>query len=64
MCIWLQVDTYEIVFGQPNERNKPIVGQLNVVILFAKYCVYTCKKKDNNMSSFEFRIECHNQLKY
>ena len=34
--MWFQVDTYEIIFGIPNERNETIVNQLNYIILLGK----------------------------
>ena len=34
--LWFQVDTYEILFGIPNERGELAVNQLNYMILIAK----------------------------
>jgi hypothetical protein len=42
---WFQVDTYEIIFGIPNERSEIIVNQLNYIILLGKYFIY--KKRRN-----------------
>jgi hypothetical protein len=37
---WFQVETYEIIFGIPNERSETIVNQLNYIILLGKYYIY------------------------
>ena len=60
--VWFQVDTYEIIFGIPNERNEAIVNQLNFIILIAKYYIYRCKKADKTTEVYEFLLECRNQM--
>jgi hypothetical protein len=44
--VWFQVDTYELLFGVPNEKNEPIVNQINFIILYGKYYIYKNKKKN------------------
>jgi hypothetical protein len=63
---WFQIDTYEIIFGIPNERDEPVVNQINFFILLAKYYIYVCKKKEVKLDEYEFIIECKNriQIKY
>ena len=58
------VDTSEILFGIPNERDEPIVNQLNVVILYGKYHVYRCKKDKVHihLHTHAFLLECHKQI--
>jgi hypothetical protein len=60
--VWFQVDTYEIIFGIPNEFNEPIVNQINFIILYGKYYVYRNKKKNKAMHLYEFLLDCKNQL--
>ena len=38
--VLLQVDTYKIVFGIPNERNGNIVNQLNYFIIIKTYYIW------------------------
>jgi hypothetical protein len=52
MQVWFQVDLYEIIFGIPNEFNEAIVNQINYVILYAKYYIYTEIRKKKNLCTF------------
>jgi hypothetical protein len=45
---WFQIETYDIIFGIPNERYETIINQLNYVILIAKYYIYKKKEKITN----------------
>jgi hypothetical protein len=60
--VWLHIDTYEVLFGIPNELNDAIINQLNFLILYGKYYVYKCKKKDNTPQLHEYLIECKKQM--
>ena len=59
---WFHVDTYEILFGIPNERNETIINQLNYIILIAKYYIYIQKQKNMLLDLYEFLLECKNRL--
>jgi hypothetical protein len=60
--IWFDIDTYEIVFGIPNERDENLVNQLNFYILFGKYYIYNQKKKEKPLILFEFLKDCRKQI--
>jgi hypothetical protein len=60
--VWLQVETHEVLFGIPNERNEPIINQINFLILYGKYYIYKCKKKGTPLQLYELLLECKNQL--
>ena len=60
--VWFQVDTYEIIFGIPNEFNEALVNQMNFMILYGKYYVYRKKKKSKALHLYEFLLDCKNQL--
>jgi hypothetical protein len=62
MEAWFQLDTYEIIFGVPNEFNEPIVNQVNFIILYGKYYIYRNKKKNKPMHLYEFLLDCKNQM--
>jgi hypothetical protein len=62
METWFQVNTYEIIFGIPNEFNEPIVNQINFIILYGKYYIYRNKKKEKPMHLYEFLLDCKNQI--
>ena len=59
---WFHVDTYEILFGIPNEGNEIIINQLNYVILMAKYYIYCQKQKNKTLDVYEFLLDCKNRL--
>ena len=56
------IETYEIIFGIPNERDEVIIRQLNYFILMAKYFIYKAKKKDKPLHVYEFLLDCKNRL--
>jgi hypothetical protein len=58
---WFQVETYEIIFSIPNERNETVVNQLSYILL-GKYYVYKKKKKQEILHVYKFLLECRNQL--
>jgi hypothetical protein len=60
--VWLQVDTYEVLFGIPNENNEPIINQINFIILYGKYYINRCKKTETKMHLYEFLLECKKQM--
>jgi hypothetical protein len=60
--VWLQVDLHEILFGVPNERNEPIINQINFLILYGKYYIYKGKKALNTLHLYEFLLECKKQM--
>jgi hypothetical protein len=62
MEAWFQVNTYEIIFGVPNEFNEPIVNQINFIILSGKYYIYRNKKKNKPLHLYEFLLDCKNQM--
>ena len=59
-----QIDTYEIIFGVPNERDEPLVNQINFIILYGKFYIYQNKKKGKKLDLYEFLLECKNQIIY
>jgi hypothetical protein len=61
--IWFSIDTYEIIFGIPNERDEAIVNQLKKIILYGKYYIYGSKKKETELNLYEFLMELRKQLK-
>jgi hypothetical protein len=62
METWFEINTYEIIFGVPNEFNEPIVNQINFIILYGKYYIYRNKKKNLPLHLYEFLLECKNQM--
>ena len=50
---WFNIDTYEVIFGIPHERNKPVVNQINYFILLAKY-IYMQKRKIKPWTNMSF----------
>jgi hypothetical protein len=62
MKVWFEVDTYEIIFGIPNEYNEHIINQLNYYIMVAKYYIYKCKKAASNTDVYELLLEIKNRL--
>jgi exonuclease III len=62
MKMWFEVDTYEIIFGIPNELDENIVNQLNFYIIVAKYYIYKCKKTASAMDTYDFLLEMKNRL--
>jgi hypothetical protein len=62
MNIWFEINTYEILFGIPNERDEAIINQMNFFIIYCKYYIYCCKKKAQSMNVYEMIKECRKQL--
>jgi hypothetical protein len=59
---WFHIDTFEILFGIPNEGNETIINQINYIILMAKYYIYCQKQKDKTLDVYEFLLDCKNKL--
>ena len=57
-----KIDTYEVIFGIPNERGDITISQLNYLILLGKYYIYARKKKDKPLEVYDFLLECKNRL--
>jgi hypothetical protein len=62
MHAYFHVDTYEILFGIPNERKEIVVSHINYIILHAKFYIYQNKKKQQNLDPYEFLLDCKNSL--
>jgi exonuclease III len=57
-----QVETYELIFGIPNEFNEHLVNQINFIILYGKYYIYRNKKNNKALDLYEFLLDCKNQM--
>jgi hypothetical protein len=62
MEAWFQVETYEIIFGIPNECNETTVTQINFIIMYGKQYIYKNKKKEKPLHLYEFLLDCKNQM--
>ena len=58
--LWFQVETYEILFGIPNDRGELAVNQLNYITLIAKYYIY-CQKQKAEMFNATGKIDTFNK---
>jgi hypothetical protein len=47
----IQLQTYEILFGLPNDEQDPILNQLNYILQMARYYIYKCNvsKQETNL---------------
>ena len=56
------IDTYDILFGLPNETEDIQVKQLNFILLLGCSYVYTNKQQKKDSNLYEFLIYCKNKL--
>jgi exonuclease III len=61
--VYFNINTYEIVFGVPNERLEPIVCQINYIILHAKYYIHSKKQAGKALDIYEFLVESRNNIR-
>ena len=62
MHAFFHVDTYDLLFGIPKERNEVVVSHINYIILHAKFDIYQNKTKQRNLDPYEFLLDCKNSL--
>jgi hypothetical protein len=62
MKVIFRLDTYEILFGIPNDEKDRIIHQFNFILMMARSYIYKCKKAGNAMDTYEFLLGCKNHL--
>jgi hypothetical protein len=56
------LNTYEILFGIPNDEHDPIMKQFNFVLLMARYYIYKSKKAGAKLDLYISLLECKNYI--
>jgi predicted Zn-ribbon and HTH transcriptional regulator len=57
-----RVDTYEILFGIPNDEQDTIISQFNYMLLMARFYIYKSKKAGNKLDLYMLLLACKNNL--
>jgi hypothetical protein len=57
-----RIETYELLFGIPNDEKDSIISQFNFVLLMGRYYIYKSKKAGTKLDVYLFLIECKNHL--
>ena len=57
-----RMDTYEILFGIPNDEQDIIINQFNFILLMGRYYIYKNKKADKVLDLYSLLVECKNHL--
>jgi hypothetical protein len=65
MKVIFRLDTYEILFGIPNDEKDPTINQFNFILMMARFYIYRCKKAgfETEMNIHEFLLECKKHLR-
>jgi hypothetical protein len=57
-----RMDTYEILFGIPNDEQDITINQFNFILLMGRYYIYKNKKADKVLDLYSLLVECKNHL--
>jgi hypothetical protein len=56
------MDTYEILFGIPNDEQDITINQFNFILLMGRNHIYKSKKADKALDLYSLLVECKNYL--
>ena len=59
---YIEVETYDIIFGFPNLEKLQFLTHFNYVLLMGKYYLYKTKQAAKELDVYTFLLECKNQL--
>ena len=60
--ISIPLQTYEILFGLPNDEKDPIINQLNYILQMTRYYIYTCKISKQEMTLTQLLLNCRDNI--
>jgi hypothetical protein len=58
----IPLETYEILFGLPNDEKDPILNQLNFILQMGRYYIYKCNMASQDLNVTEFLLMCKENL--
>jgi transposase len=57
-----RLETYEILFGIPNDEQDAIINQFNYILLMARHHIYKRKKAGQKPDLYMLLVDCKNHL--
>ena len=62
MKVIFRLDTYEILFGIPNDEKDRIIHQFNFILMMARSYIYKCKKTASYMHVYGLLLEVKQRI--
>jgi hypothetical protein len=60
--ISIPLQTYEILFGLPNDEKDPILNQLNYILQMTRYYIYKSKMSKQEMTLIQLLLMCRDNI--